>query len=209
VRRKREENAVMLTSQEQKTLQFIRNYLAQHGYAPKFKEIGVAIGVISQGTIHRYVQSLEDKGYINRVKGNSRGMSLVELPLVSPPTIPLVGKIAAGLPIEAIEDQQVLNLAEMFMGPELYALRVTGDSMIDVGILDEDYVIIKKQPVANDGDIVVAMIDKCEATLKRFKRKSESLVALIPANAEMEPMIYAAERVSIHGILVGQLRNYK
>ena len=199
----------MLTSQEQKTLQFIRNYLAQHGYAPKFKEIGVAIGVISQGTIHRYVQSLEDKGYIDRVKGNSRGMSLVELPLVSPPTIPLVGKIAAGLPIEAIEDQQELNLAEMFMGPELYALRVTGDSMIDVGILDEDYVIIKKQPVANDGDIVVAMIDKCEATLKRFKRKSESLVALIPANAEMEPMIYAAERVSIHGVLVGQLRNYK
>jgi repressor LexA len=199
----------MLTSQEQKTLQFIRNYLAQHGYAPKFKEIGVAIGVISQGTIHRYVQSLEDKGYIDRVKGNSRGMSLVELPLVSPPTIPLVGKIAAGLPIEAIEDRQELNLAEMFMGPELYALRVTGDSMIDVGILDEDYVIIKKQPVANDGDIVVAMIDKCEATLKRFKRKSESLVALIPANAEMEPMIYAAERVSIHGVLVGQLRNYR
>lgn len=199
----------MLTSQEQKTLQFIRNYLAQHGYAPKFKEIGVAIGVISQGTIHRYVQSLEDKGYIDRVKGNSRGMSLVELPLVSPPTIPLVGKIAAGLPIEAIEDRQELNLAEMFMGPELYALRVTGDSMIDVGILDEDYVIIKKQPVANDGDIVVAMIDKCEATLKRFKRKSESLVALIPANADMEPMIYAAERVSIHGVLVGQLRNYK
>lgn len=199
----------MLTSQEQKTLQFIRNYLAQYGYAPKFKEIGVAIGVISQGTIHRYVQSLEDKGYIDRVKGNSRGMSLVELPLVSPPTIPLVGKIAAGSPIEAIEDQRELNLAEMFMGPELYALRVTGDSMIDVGILDEDYVIIKKQPVANDGDIVVAMIDKCEATLKRFKRKSDSLIALIPANADMEPMIYAAERVSIHGILVGQLRNYR
>jgi len=199
----------MLTSQEQKTLQFIRNYLAQYGYAPKFKEIGVAIGVVSQGTIHRYVQSLEDKGYIDRVKGNSRGMSLVELPLVSPPTIPLVGKIAAGLPIEAIEDQRELNLAEMFMGPELYALRVTGDSMIDIGILDEDYVIIKKQPVANDGDIVVAMIDKCEATLKRYQRKSESLIALIPANAEMEPMIYAAERVSIHGILVGQLRNYR
>ena len=175
----------MLTTQEQNTLQFIRNYLAQHGYAPKFKEIGMAIGVSSQGTIHRYVQSLEDKGYINRIKGNSRGMSLVELPLVSPPTIPLVGKIAAGLPIEAIEDQQELNLAEMFMGPELSALRVTGDSMMDAGILDEDYVIIKKQPVAHDGDIVVAMIDKSEATLKRFKRRSEGQVALIPENAEM------------------------
>lgn len=199
----------MLTSQEQKTLQFIRNYLAQHGYAPKFKEIGVAIGVASHGTIHRYVKSLEDKGYIEREKSHSRGMALVELPLVSPPTIPLAGKIAAGLPIEAIEDQQELNLAEMFMGPELFALRVTGDSMIDAGILDEDYVIIKKQPVANDGDIVVAMVDKSEATLKRFKRRGEDKIALIPENPDMEPMIYPAERITIHGVLVGQLRNYR
>ena len=199
----------MLTSQEQKTLQFIRNYLAQHGFAPKFREIGVAIGVTSQGTIHRYVKALEDKGYIERIKGNSRGMNLVELPLVSPPTIPLVGKIAAGLPLEAIEDQQELNLAEMFMGPELFALRVTGDSMMDIGRLDEDYVIVRKQSVARDGDIVVAMIDKSEATLKRFRRKSEDQVALIPENSSMEPMIYPAERVSIHGVLVGQLRNYR
>jgi repressor LexA len=199
----------MLTTQEHNTLQFIRHYLAQYGYAPKFREIGLAIGVNSQGTVHRYVQSLEAKGYIDREKGNARGMSLVELPLVSPPTIPLVGKIAAGLPIEAIEDTQELNLAEMFMGPELFALRVSGDSMMDVGILDNDYVIIKKQPVANDGDIVVAMIDKVEATLKRFKRKSQWEVALIPENADMETMVYAAERVNIHGILVGQMRSYR
>ncbi|MDJ0776349.1 MAG: transcriptional repressor LexA [Gammaproteobacteria bacterium] len=199
----------MLTSQEHKTLQFIRNYIAQHGYAPKFREIGMAIGVASHGTIHRYVQSLEDKGYINRIKNNSRGMSLVELPLVSPPTIPLAGRIAAGMPIEAIEDQQELNLAEMFMGPELFALRVTGDSMVDAGILDEDYVIIRKQPVARDGDIVVAMVDRTEATLKRFKRRGDDQVALIPENPEMEPMIYPAERVTIHGVLVGQLRNYR
>lgn len=199
----------MLTTQENNALKFIRQYLAQYGYAPKFKEIGLAIGVNSQGTVHRYVQALEDKGYIERTKGNARGMHLAELPLVSPPTIPLVGKIAAGLPIEAVEDQQELNLAEMFMGPELFALRVSGDSMMDVGILDNDYVIIKKQPVARDGDIVVAMIDKVEATLKRFKRKSESEVALIPENANMETMIYAAERVNIHGVLVGQMRSYR
>jgi repressor LexA len=199
----------MLTSQENNALKFIRQYLARYGYAPKFKEIGLAIGVNSQGTVHRYVQALEDKGYIERAKGNARGMNLVELPLVSPPTIPLVGKIAAGLPIEAVEDQQELNLAEMFMGPELFALRVSGDSMMDVGILDNDYVIIKKQPVARDGDIVVAMIDKVEATLKRFKRKSEREVALIPENADMETMVYAAERVNIHGVLVGQMRSYR
>jgi repressor LexA len=199
----------MLTTQEHNTLQFIRHYLAQYGYAPKFREIGLAIGVNSQGTVHRYVQSLQEKGYIDREKGNARGMSLVELPLVSPPTIPLVGKIAAGLPIEAIEDIQELNLAEMFMGPELFALRVSGDSMMDAGILDNDYVIIKKQPVANDGDIVVAMIDKVEATLKRFKRNSLWEIALIPENADMETMVYAAERVNIHGILVGQMRSYR
>jgi len=199
----------MLTSQENNALKFIRLYLAQYGFAPKFKEIGLAIGVNSQGTVHRYVQALEDKGYIERAKGNARGMNLVDLPLVSPPIIPLVGKIAAGLPIEAIEDRQELNLAEMFMGPELFALRVSGDSMIDVGILDNDYVIIRKQPVARDGDIVVAMIDRVEATLKRFKRKSEQEVALIPENADMETMVYAAERVNIHGVLVGQIRSYK
>jgi len=199
----------MLTSQENNALKFIRQYLAQYGYAPKFKEIGLAIGVNSQGTVHRYVQALEEKGYIERSKGNSRGMYLAELPLVSAPTIPLAGKIAAGLPIEAVEDQQELNLAEMFMGPELFALRVSGDSMMDAGILDNDYVIIKKQPVARDGDIVVAMIDKVEATLKRFKRKSQQEVALIPENADMETMVYAAERVNIHGVLVGQMRSYR
>ncbi len=199
----------MLTSQENNALKFIRQYLAQYGFAPKFKEIGLAIGVNSQGTVHRYVQALEDKGYIERAKGNARGMNLVDLPLVSPPIIPLVDKIAAGLPIEAIEDRQELNLAEMFMGPELFALRVSGDSMIDAGILDNDYVIIRKQPVARDGDIVVAMIDRVEATLKRFKRKSEQEVALIPENADMETMVYAAERVNIHGVLVGQMRSYK
>jgi repressor LexA len=199
----------MLTTQEQNTLQFIRRYLAQFGYAPKFKEIGLAIGVNSQGTVHRYVQSLEEKGYIDRAKGNARGMSLVELPLVSPPTIPLLGKIAAGLPIEAIEDNQEINLAEMFMGPDLFALRVSGDSMMDAGILDNDYVVIKKHPVARDGDIVVAMIDNVEATLKKFRRKSQWEVELIPENADMETMVYTADRVRIHGILVGQLRNYR
>ena len=199
----------MLTTQEQNTLQFIRNYIAQFGYAPRFKEIGQAIGVKSQGTIHRYVKSLEEKGYIEREKNSSRGIQLVDLPLVAPPVIPLVGKIAAGMPIEAVEDQQELNLAEMFMGPDLFALRVSGDSMIDAGILDGDFVVIKKQPVAHDGDIVVALIDRVEATLKRFRRISNSEVKLIPENPEMEPMIYRADRVTIHGVLVGQMRSYR
>jgi len=125
--------------------------------------------------------------------------------------LPLLGRIAAGTPIEALSDpSRFIGVPGDLIGSgEYYCLEVDGDSMVDAGILDEDYVIIRKQPVARDGDIVVAMIDKSEATLKRFKRKSEEEVELIPENQFMEPMIYAAERVSIHGVLVGQLRNYR
>ena len=125
--------------------------------------------------------------------------------------VPLVGRIAAGSPMLAAEDiTEVYPLPTSLIGREaVFMLEVKGDSMIDAGILDEDYVIIRKQPVANDGDIVVAMIDKSEATLKRFKRRGDDQVALIPENPDMEPMIYPAERVTIHGVLVGQLRNYR
>jgi len=200
----------MLTDQEHNTLEFIRVYLQRHNRPPTLKEIGLAIGVSSRGTVHRYVSALQDKGYLQRDRNQSRGLRLVEaLPLSENAfSLPLLGKIAAGLPIEAIEDQQELNMADMFAGPDLFALRVSGDSMMDIGILDNDYVIIRKQPVAHDGDIVVAMVDGTEATLKRFRRRPNNLIALIPENRHMEPMIYDAVRVSIHGILVGQLRNY-
>lgn len=122
--------------------------------------------------------------------------------------IPLLGRIAAGLPIEAIEDQHYLDLAAFFIGPDRYALRVTGDSMIDVGILDGDTVILRKQETANAGDIVVALIDGQEATLKRLGEVRDGMVELIPENASMEIMRYAAGRVSFQGVLVGQLRNY-
>lgn len=122
--------------------------------------------------------------------------------------IPLLGRIAAGMPIEAIEDQHYLDLAAFFIGPDRYALRVTGDSMIDVGILDGDTVILRKQETAHTGDIVVALIDGQEATLKRLGTVSDGIVELIPENASMSVMRYAAQRVSFQGVLVGQLRNY-
>ena len=125
-----------------------------------------------------------------------------------PARLPLLGRIAAGLPIEAIEDQDHLDLAALFAGPDRYALRVSGDSMIDAGILDGDTVIVRKQDVANAGDIVVALIDGHEATLKRLGRSVGGTVELIPANASMEPMRYPASRVRLQGVLVGQLRRY-
>lgn len=122
--------------------------------------------------------------------------------------IPLLGRIAAGQPIEAIEDANYLDLAEFFIGPDRYALRVTGESMIDAGILDGDTVILRKQDTARAGDIVVALIDGQEATLKRLGRIEDGAVELIPENSGMSTMRYAAHRVSFQGVLVGQLRNY-
>lgn len=125
-----------------------------------------------------------------------------------PSSIPLLGRIAAGLPIEAIEEQSHLDLAGLFAGPERFALRVSGDSMIDAGILHGDTVIVRKQDVANVGEIVVALIDGQEATLKRLGRVADGFVELVPANASMETMRYAAARVRFQGVLVGQLRQY-
>ncbi len=122
--------------------------------------------------------------------------------------VPLIGRIAAGQPIEAVEDSNWLDLSAFLVGPDRYALRVTGDSMIDAGILDGDTVILRKQDTANAGDIVVALIDMQEATLKRLGRTGNGMVELIPENSTMAPMIYSAERVSFQGVLVGQLRHY-
>ena len=122
--------------------------------------------------------------------------------------IPLLGRIAAGQPIEAIEDANYLDLAAFFIGPDRYALRVTGESMIDVGILDGDTVILRKQNTANTGDIVVALIDGQEATLKRLGQSVNGVVELMPENAGMSTMRYDASRVSFQGVLVGQLRSY-
>ena len=122
--------------------------------------------------------------------------------------IPLLGKIAAGLPIEAIHDEDHLDLAGFFIGPDRYALRVTGDSMVDDGILDGDTVIVKKQTTAKTGDIVVALIDAQEATLKRLGRVANGMVELVPANTNLQNMLYAANRVALQGIVVGQMRSY-
>lgn len=122
--------------------------------------------------------------------------------------IPLLGRIAAGLPIEAIEDTNYLDLAAFFIGPDRYALRVTGESMIEVGILDGDTVILRKQNTANTGDIVVALIDGQEATLKRLGQTLDGVVELMPENVSMATMLYDASRVSFQGVLVGQLRSY-
>ena len=200
----------MLTLQQSKTLDFIKGFITHNNYSPSLNEIAIGIGISSRGVAHRYVNALIVKGFLYKHPNSQRGLELVEQEddQVQSFSIPFLGKIAAGLPLEAIADDSELDLGQFFAGPDKFALRVSGESMIEIGINDDDYVIIKKQQTASDGDIVVAMIDRSEVTLKRFRRRPNNQIALIPENREMEPMIYDEERVTVQGILIGQMRAY-
>ena len=198
----------MLTPAQQRTLDFIRGYILREGYAPSLAEIALGLGVSSKGSMHKQVQALAAAGAIRLLPGRKRGIELVEEPEAAALSLPLLGRIAAGHPIEAIPDQDSLNLAEFLLGPGRFALRVQGDSMIEAGILDGDTVIIQRRETAADGEIVVALIDREEATLKRFHRRVGGKIELAPENARLRPLILDAERVRIQGVLVGQLRTY-
>lgn len=198
-----------LTDKQQLTLDFIQRYIAIHTVAPKLQEIAEGIGISSRGVAHRYVQALIDSGFITMDSGRHRGIRLRKPNTHNTESIlPLLGKIAAGRPIEAIPGEDQIDLRDFF-GHNNFAVRVQGDSMIEAGIMDGDTVIIEFRETANDGDIVVALIDESETTLKRFKRSNKGrYIKLIPANKDMEEMVYEASRVRIQGVLIGQLRKY-
>lgn len=198
-----------LTNKQQLTLEFIQRHLATHSVAPKLQEIADGIGISSRGVAHRYVQALTDAGFISINNGKHRSIQLLKPnPHRMKSVLPLLGKIAAGKPIEAIPGEDQLDLRDFF-GHNNFAVRVQGDSMIEAGIMDGDTVIIEFRETANNGDIVVALIDETETTLKRFKRSNKGrYIKLIPANMDMQEMIYEADRVRIQGVLIGQLRKY-
>jgi repressor LexA len=196
----------MLTPGQTKVLDFIKHYLAREGCAPTLAEIAAGLGASSRGAMHKQVQALAAAGVIRLLPGRHRGMELVEE--AGAASLPLLGRIAAGHPIEAIPDEDTLNLTEFLLGPNRFALRVQGDSMVDAGILDGDTVIILRAETAQDGDIVVALIDGEEATLKRLYHRGRDIIERVPENASLSPLRYAAHRVAIQGVLVGQLRTY-
>ncbi len=196
----------MLTPLEQKILGYIRGFFLRHGHAPTLLELGAAVGIRSKGTVHRYVQTLVSKGHLHPTERGWRGIRPTNIS-PSHTVLPLVGRIAAGRPIEAIPQRDEITLADWFHD-DRFALEVKGDSMMEAGILDGDVVIIKRQATAKDGDIVVALIDNEEATLKRYKRQNEEKIKLIPENRNLSAMIFAAERVQIQGIVIGQMRRY-
>ncbi len=198
----------MLTDSQQRTLDFIQAYILRNGHAPTYPEIARGIGIQSQGTAHRYVKALVDMGHLVNEEGSHRGLRLPDEVMEQGMSLPLLGRIAAGQPIEAISGHDAINLNQMFGGENRYALKVSGDSMIELGILDGDTVIIESSNTAPANAIVVALIDGYEVTLKIYRPLSHNRVKLIPANASMDAMIYPAERVQIQGVLVGTLRTY-
>lgn len=204
----------MLTDRERQVYDFVRAYTRRHGVPPKLREIGAHLGIASRGTVHRYLRAIEERGLIAITPDRARGVRLLnqergDHSAASGTTLPVLGRIAAGLPIEAIPDETHIDLAEFFMGPNRFVLRVDGESMIEAGILHGDMVIVESRNSARDGEIAVALIDQQEATLKYFQRNADGSITLRPANSQFLPMRYAAERVAIQGVVVGQMRSYR
>jgi len=221
----------MLTRKQHELLCFIHDRLAETGVSPSFEEMKDALDRKSKSGGHRLISSLEERHFIRRLPNRARALEVVRMPEISPVApraappapkapppvlqaandvleIPLHGRIAAGLPIEAMEGQNSLSVPAALLGPgEHYALEVSGDSMVEAGILDGDYALIRRVETARDGDIVVALIADSEATLKYFRREG-SMIRLDPANRAYDPQRYAPDQVRVQGKLAGLLRRY-
>lgn len=200
----------MLTDRTRQVYDFIRAYSMRHGCAPKLREIAGHLGIRSRGTVHRYLRALEQEGLLRIEPDRARGIRLRKGRGAGQPySLPLLGRIAAGRPIEAVAGEEEIDLSEFFVDRNRFVLRVRGDSMIEDGILDGDMVVVEKRDAADNGEIVVALIDGTEATLKRLQKNRDGTLTLRPANAALPPMRYSAARVRIQGVVVGQFRSYR
>src|SRR5690348_131789 len=219
----------MLTAKQRELLLFIDGRLKQDGVSPSFDEMREALDLKSKSGVHRLISALEERGFIRRLPNRARALEVVKLPETTPAAkgatvvplrpvapapandtveIPLHGKIAAGTPIEALQGTESFSVPAALLGPgEHYALEVSGDSMVEEGILDGDFALIRKVDSARDGEIVVALIDNEEATLKTYRREGR-MIRLDPANSRYEPQRYDESRVQIQGRLAGLIRRY-
>ena len=215
----------MLTAKQRELLIFIDGRLKKDGVSPSFDEMREALDLKSKSGVHRLISALQERGFIRRLPNRARALEVVKLPETKTATvtpirpaaaapandtmeIPLHGRIAAGTPIEALQGTETFAVPAALLGPgEHYALEVSGDSMVDEGILDGDFALIRKADVAHDGEIVVALIDNEEATLKTFRREG-NMIRLDPANRHYEPQRYDPRRVQIQGRLAGLIRRY-
>ena len=199
-----------LTRRQRAVLDVIRDFIATHGYSPSLEEIGDALGLSSVATVHKHVTHLVEKGYVRRAWNQNRSIEIVDTSSgAGSVSLPLVGRIAAGQPLEAVPTSETVRMpAEMIAGRgRTFVLRVEGNSMIDEQIRDGDLVIVEERKAAQEGETVVALIDGTDATLKRFRREG-SKIKLQPANPAMSPIVVDADRVKIQGVVVGVLRRY-
>jgi repressor LexA len=217
----------MLTRKQHELLSYISEKLGETGVSPSFEEMKDALSLKSKSGVHRLISALEERGFIRRLANRARALEVLRMPdtkagtaaspaPATPPRaanddvieLPLHGRIAAGMPIEALEGQTTLPVPAALLGPgEHYALEVAGDSMVEEGILDGDYALIRRTDVARDGEIVVALINNEEATLKTFRREGQ-MIRLDPANRNYDPQRYRPDQVAIQGKLAGLLRRY-
>ena len=200
-----------LTRRQKEILDFVDAFLGERGYAPSFEEIAAAFGYSSLATVHEHLSNLERKGYIRKSYNESRSIELLsEDGANSALDLPLLGNVAAGLPIEAIEQRESLSVpADMIRkGRDNYVLRVEGDSMIDEQIRDGDYIVVTSQATAEEGEMVVALVGGDSATVKKLYRDGPDRIRLQPANPEVEPIVADARDVAIQGVVVGVIRKY-
>ena len=198
----------MLTALENRILDFIVRYAARnHGRTPTLREIGEMVHVRSRGTLHRYVQSLRRKGYLRKSGRGWRNIRLAAGYARRMTVLPLGGVIGEGRPLQTVAGREEINFSELLLGPDRYVLVVSGDSMEDAGIRDGDMVVVNASRTAENGDMVVALVDNGEATLKRL-RKHGDRIELIPASPSLASMIYPVGRVHIQGVVIGQVRMY-
>ncbi|HZB70459.1 MAG TPA: transcriptional repressor LexA [Sphingomicrobium sp.] len=216
----------MLTAKQHELLTFIHDRLCRTGVSPSFDEMREALDLKSKSGVHRLISALEERKFIRRLPNRARALEIIKMPETIAPAklatarpaipaaandtieIPLHGRIAAGTPIEALQGTEGFAVPAALLGPgEHYALEVSGDSMVEEGILDGDFALIRKVDTARDGEIVVALIDDSEATLKTFRHEG-SMIRLDPANRQYEPQRYRPEQVQIQGRLAGLIRRY-
>jgi repressor LexA len=208
-----------LTRRQKQVMDLIARFVDDNGYSPSYEEIAKGLGLASLATVHKHISALEAKSYLRRGFNQSRSLEIgpkyaqemrrnrLESPALL--EIPLLGRIAAGMPVEAVEQRSSLNFQDFVGNPDTFALEVQGDSMIEDHICSGDLILLEKVSEARDGEIVVALVANSETTLKRFYREGEDKVRLQPANSSLQPIIVSASDVQIQGRLLAVLRKYK
>lgn len=201
-----------LTKRQKEILDYLHEYVEDHGYAPSFEEIARHFRFSSLATVHEHLENLKRKGYIRKGYNESRSIELLPAQMrVAAVELPLLGTVAAGLPIEAVQDNETIAVPEDMLarGGYNYVLRVNGDSMIDEQIRDGDYLVVNSRQTAENGEMVVALVHGDSATVKKFYREPDGRVRLQPANPMMSPMYFSPSDVQIQGIVIGVIRRYR